>query len=115
MRDQNSSKPPLWLIVAWLGLVAALFMGAIYEAAHSDADPGTQQYAATAGPAVCTTLYRFPTVDGVFGVLTAIEEQGFTVRQTADIVVTAVETYCPQNEYLLREFIDKYAPGTATV
>lgn len=52
--------------------------------------------------AVCTTISEYPSEPGVYGVLAAIMEDGFTPDSAADIVNASVATYCPRHWSLLQ-------------
>lgn len=94
---------------ALVGVLAAAAAGGI-AAAPAHADPATN-YAAVVAPAVCSTLDAYPTLPGVEGVLQAVQrDSGFTVADTARVVVWAVSSRCPRHLPLLQRFADTYAP-----
>ncbi|PIJ36762.1 DUF732 domain-containing protein [Mycobacterium heckeshornense] len=105
----RETLPPL----AWLWLASVILGAALFFAAPAKADPASN-YAAIAAPAVCSTLDAYPTLPGVEGVLQAVQrDSGFTVEQTARVVVLSVTSRCPRHLWLLQEFADVYAPRQA--
>ena len=76
----------------------------------SDADPVAVAYAAHFADAVCWTLTNHDTNSGVLGVLAAIKEDGLTTSQAAYAVTLSVMDVCPQQQYVLDRFIDRYGP-----
>ena len=90
------------------GLAVALLMAA--PKAKAEADPVAVAYAAHFADAVCWTLTNHDTNSGVLGVLAAIKEDGLTTSQAAYAVTLSVMDVCPQQQYVLDRFIDRYGP-----
>ena len=101
-----------------LGLVtgAALTAGitAFAAPAHAEPDPSSEvlEYTVRAEGAVCRTISNYPTIYGVKGILTAIEQQdGFTPYEAGEIVALSVEDACPQLVPVLEKFVAVYGGG----
>lgn len=95
----------LFLLMGALGAAALLMVA---PKAKADIDPAAVQYAAIYADAICTTLVKHPTSDGVQGILSAIREDGLTNLQAAGAVVLAVSDVCPQQQYILERFADRW-------
>ena len=96
-----------WQTIVY-GVLAGLVIGsgALFKAHADPIDWTTATYAAKSANAVCETLTVYPTQAGVLGVMQGIGEDGFTVGQSAQIVVIAVQSSCPRFWPLLQEFAD---------
>ena len=101
-----------------LGLVtgAVLTAGITAVAAPAGAEPNPSievlEYTARAEGAVCRTLNKYPTINGVSGILAAIEDEGFTPYEAGEIVAMSVLDACPQLVPVLEQFVAVYAPDS---
>jgi hypothetical protein len=99
----------------YLAALGALAAAAIGHSPLATADPSSQSvvnYAQSVAPAVCYTLDDSPTLPGVSGVLTGVQnDSGFTGRDAAWVVVYAVTTKCSRHLALLQRFVATYAPA----
>jgi hypothetical protein len=100
----------------WPSVFGLLFGAAIYYSSTANADPADPQvtrYVTVAAPVVCEVLDEYPTIDGVAGVMRGVmDDSGFTVKQSAMVVVLSVNEQCPKFMPLLREFANS---GKASV
>lgn len=104
-----------------LGLVtgAVLTAGitALAAPAQADPEPSDQvlRYAIRYEGAVCETITSYPTVEGVLGILQAIESRdGFTPYEAGEIVALSVEDACPRFIPVLDRFVAVYGGGGGT-
>ena len=97
----------LMALMAALGC-AVLLMSAP-KAKADDIDAISVAYAAHYADAICGTLAGHPTSNGVQGIIAAIREDGLTNLQAAGAVVLAVSDVCPQQQYILERFADRWS------
>ena len=98
------------LLMALMGALGCAVLLMAAPKAKADADPVAVAYAAHFADAVCWTLTNHDTNSGVLGVLAAIKEDGLTTSQAAYAVTLSVMDVCPQQQYVLDRFIDRYGP-----
>ena len=98
------------LLMALMGALGCAVLLMAAPKAKADADPVAVAYAAHFADAVCWTLTNHNTNSGVLGVLAAIKEDGLTTSQAAYAVTLSVMDVCPQQQYVLDRFIDRYGP-----
>lgn len=98
------------LLMALMGALGCAVLLMAAPKAKADADPVAVAYAAHFADAVCWTLTKHDTNSGVLGVLAAIKEDGLTTSQAAYAVTLSVMDVCPQQQYVLDRFIDRYGP-----
>ncbi len=96
----------LFLLMGALGAATLLLVA---PKAKADIDATSVQYAAHYADAICTTLAGHPTNNGVQGIIAAIREDGLTNLQAAGAVVLAVSDVCPQQQYILERFADRWS------
>lgn len=76
------------------------------------ADPSTPVavYAAKNADTVCEVIAKYPSVDGVTGVVSAVMEDGnFTAYESGQVVGLAVSVACPEFWPVLQRFVDYYS------
>jgi hypothetical protein len=98
------------LLMALMGALGCAVLLMAAPKAKAEADPVAVAYAAHFADAVCWTLTNHDTNSGVLGVLAAIKEDGLTTSQAAYAVTLSVMDVCPQQQYVLDRFIDRYGP-----
>ena len=98
------------LLMALMGALGCAVLLMAAPKAKADADPVAVAYAANFADAVCWTLTNHDTNSGVLGVLAAIKEDGLTTSQAAYAVTLSVMDVCPQQQYVLDRFIERYGP-----
>ncbi len=96
----------LFLLMGALGAATLLLVA---PKAKADIDAVSVAYAAHYADAICGTLAGHPTNNGVQGIIAAIREDGLTNLQAAGAVVLAVSDVCPQQQYILERFADRWA------
>ena len=96
----------LFLLMGALGAATLLLVA---PKAKADIDPIAVSYAAHYADAICGTLAGHPTNNGVQGIIAAIREDGLTNLQAAGAVVLAVSDVCPQQQYILERFADRWS------
>lgn len=103
----------------WTITAGALIGCAGVGAAGADpiqVEPQVANYARTAAPAVCGTLDAYPTLTGVSAVLQGIKDDtGFTMAQSAQVLVLSVENKCPRHLPLLQRYASTYSPAPGGV
>ena len=91
-----------WLamsLVIWCGLT-----GPGVASAKADTDPLVQQYVASQGSSICSTLAESPTTGAVHGTVDGTQiAGGFTHNQAVVIIQLSVQRYCPQFVPLLNQ------------
>lgn len=101
----------LMAVTAALGC-AVLILSA--PQAKADVDDAAYAYTAIFGDAVCATLDRFPSFDGVIGVAKGIVKDGLTTFQAGEVIALSVEEICPRHTGLMDRFIARFAPSAAS-
>ena len=96
----------LFLLMGALGAATLLLVA---PKAKADIDAVSVAYAAHYADAICGTLAGHPTNNGVQGIIAAIREDGLTNLQAAGAVVLAVSDVCPQQQYILERFADRWS------
>ena len=112
-RERRARIMDALAVALLMALMAALGCAVLLMAApkaKAEADPVAVAYAAHFADAVCWTLTNHDTNSGVLGVLAAIKEDGLTTSQAAYAVTLSVMDVCPQQQYVLDRFIDRYGP-----
>lgn len=106
------------LLMALMGLLGcALLILSTPKAAAApadDFDPVSVAYAAHYAGAVCATLMDFPSINGVMGIMSAIEDDGLTTDQAAEAVTLSVADSCPRYLPVLQRFAN-YGATPSTV
>ena len=97
------------LLMALMGALGCAVLLMAAPKAKADIDAVSVAYAAHYADAICTTLAGHPTNSGVQGIIAAIREDGLTNLQAAGAVVLAVTDVCPQQQYILERFADRWA------
>ena len=97
------------LLMALMGALGCAVLLMAAPKAKADIDAVSVAYAAHYADAICDTLAGHPTNSGVQGILAAIREDGLTNLQAAGAVVLAVSDVCPQQQYILERFADRWA------
>lgn len=93
-------------------LFAALSIGltALFQAPTAYADPVTDDFIGTNGWRVCVDLDAAPNFDGIRDAFKALAARGYTLDQSADIIVGSVGAWCRRHAPLLKSYVDTYAP-----
>ena len=91
----------------WWTMPLALFLvvTAAGLAGQAHADMGD---AVAIERAVCSTLSEYPSAAGVAGIGKALEEQGASSREAAEVIVLSVHDYCPGYMPLLERIAAQY-------
>ena len=72
--------------------------------AKADTDQSVQQYVASQGSSICSTLAEYPSTGAVQGTVAGIEVAGrFAHHQAVEITQLSVQRYCPQYLPLLKQ------------
>jgi hypothetical protein len=100
----------LMAITAALGCAVLILSSPQAKADVSDA---SFAYAAVFGDAVCSTLDRWPSFDGILGIGQAIVKDGLTIAQAGEVIELSVHEICPRHLGLMDRFIATYAPSAA--
>jgi hypothetical protein len=85
-------------ILFW-GLLAGLVIGGASLMPHAHA-------ATIQTPTICAAFTTAPTFASVNAVMQTLVDNGHTIDQAAQVVVTTVETSCPQHLSLLHAYVD---------
>lgn len=95
------------------GAVITAGIGALAPQANAEPEPSIEvlEYTAKAEFAVCRTLSKYPTLNGLSGILYAIEDAGFTSYEAGQIVAMSVTDACPQHIPVLERFVAVYGGG----
>lgn len=91
-------------------IAAILAVTAVACAPTADADPVTDDFIATNGWRVCVELDTAPTFDGIRYSFKALAARGYTLNQSADIIVGSIRAWCTRHGPLLKSYIDTYTP-----
>ena len=92
------------LAVALLIALMAAF-GVIVWAASARADTTAELYATVYSSAVCHTLEKHPSTDGLQGIIEAIVGDGLTDYQAGEAAGIAIGERCPQYLYIAEAFV----------
>lgn len=101
------------LAVALLILLMAA-LGVIVFAASAKAEPASpavMDYVDRYGAGAICKVLSMPehhTLNGMLGVLTAVENDGFSPYESGVIVGESINEFCPQNLRLMQRFVDIY-------
>ncbi len=89
----------------WWAPPVAMFIGVTGAGliGQARADTGTQRMEW----AVCETLSSYPSAAGVAGIGQALEEQGYTSKEAAEIIVVSVDEECPRWMPLLQSIAEQ--------
>ncbi|ANN98172.1 hypothetical protein [Mycobacteroides abscessus] len=91
-------------------VAAILTAAAIVCAPTAQADPVADDFIGTNGWRVCVELDTAPTFDGIRHVFKALAARGYSLNQSADIIVGSIRSWCMRHGPLLRSYVDTYAP-----
>ncbi|WP_459988525.1 DUF732 domain-containing protein [Mycobacterium avium] len=83
---------------------------AAYFIVPADATPfddASISYTETHGRDVCAALDDSPTETRIMSVMNAVQADGYTLQQAANVVVLSVDSFCPRHQGL----IDRFAHG----
>ena len=109
MRPNVASTVNHALVLA--ALCVCVVTGATVGIAAAHADP-VGDYVAANGQAVCQTLDKYPSVEGIEGIGLAIMDEGITPFDAGQIIARSVGAFCPQHVPEVQAFIAKYStPG----
>jgi hypothetical protein len=91
------------LILGGLGATAAIAAGLAMPEARADGNISHAEavYIVDNHDAVCATLDKYPTIDGVVGVMEGIEQDGWAGDSAVDIINATVSIYCDAHWPLL--------------
>lgn len=103
-------------LAGWLVLILVAVLGwlAILLAGPARADV-VDRYIVTFGEAVCSTLDKFPSADGVLGIVRAIHQDGLTWEQAGTVMVQSVITYCPDHVPLIERTVRQVRPDGVAI
>jgi len=95
-------------IASLIAFFTAVVFAAMVLSAPAKADP-TDRYTAVEAPVICQALTDNPSLTTVTTLFRAIiTDTGFSVEDTAKVVVTSVMVWCPGNKVVLDRFVDVY-------
>lgn len=92
-------------------IAATVLAAAVAFAPTVQADPITDDFVATNGWRVCVELDNAPTFDGIRYAFKALVARGYTLDQSADIIVRSVGAWCTRHTPLLKSYVNTYAPN----
>jgi hypothetical protein len=64
---------------------------------------------------ICATLDHNHTFDGIYGVMTSIESDGFGAYEAGGILLASIQGYCMRNMPLVIEFVNAGPDGPVSV
>jgi hypothetical protein len=102
--------------LALVGL-GGLMAAAVITMPAAKADPFTHaeaEYVVANHGAVCSVIDRYPTTEGVMGVMQGVMSDGWNAPAAVDIINTSVQLYCPGHWQLLVD-IGREARGENTI
>lgn len=99
------------LVAITLTGLAAIVAAVMLLSGVAKAD-SVDDYIATYADAICTFLDEHHTPEGVDTAIQTVYANGFSQRDTAGIMVQAINETCPRNWPLLQNFIDLYKDGS---
>lgn len=88
--------------------------GALYFSVPANATPfddASVKYTEAHGRDVCAALNDSPTVIRILSVMNAVQSDGYTLQQAANVVVLSVDSYCPQHKGLVDGFAHGAGPA----
>lgn len=98
-------------ITVALTAVAAL-AAMLLASPPSHADPVTDDFVTTSGWRVCNELDAQPNFGGIRYSYRALLARGYSLDQSAQIIVGSVSVWCKRHAPLLKSYIDTYAPAS---
>jgi len=98
----------LLMLATMAALGCAVFFLSTPQAKADPIDPVAVAYAAHYAGAVCATLDDFPNLNGILGLVSAIQDDGLTAGQAGAAIGLSVAEACPRYEPLLEAFINRY-------
>ncbi len=96
-------------ITVALAAIAAL-AAMLLASPGSHADPVTDDFVAAGGWRVCNELDAQPNFDGIRHSYRALSARGYSLDQSAQIIVGSVRVWCKRHAPLLKSYIDTYTP-----
>ena len=96
-------------ITVALTAVAAL-AAMLLASPPSHADPVTDDFVTTSGWRVCNELDAQPNFDGIRYSYRALAARGYSLDQSAKIIVGSVKVWCKRHAPLLKSYVNAYAP-----
>lgn len=104
-RPRLSSYDAITVVLAAIAVLAAMLLAS----PDSHADPVTDDFVATSGWRVCNELDAQPSFDGIRYSYRALSARGYSLDQSAQIIVGSVKVWCKRHAPLLKSYIDTYA------
>jgi len=98
----------LLMLATMAALGCAVFFLSTPQAKADPVDPVSVAYAAHYAGAVCATLDDFPNLNGIMGLISAIQDDGLTAGQAGAAIGLSVAEACPRHEPILQAFINRY-------
>ncbi len=101
--------------ILWLLAVASLIGIALGQCiAHAEPAPAPtlsagDVFAREHGVDLCVALDAHPTVPGVLGILSALNDYGLSASESGVALASSVVTVCPIHRPLLRQFVATYS------
>lgn len=91
-------------------IAATLITATVAFAPTAQADPIADDFVATNGWRVCVELDNAPTFDGIRYAFKALAARGYTLDQSADIIIGSIGAWCMRHAPLLKSYVDTYSP-----
>lgn len=104
-RPRLSSYDAITVALAAIALLAAMLLAS----PDSHADPVTDDFVTTSGWRVCNELDAQPNFDGIRYSYRALSTRGYSLDQSAQIIVGSVKVWCKRHAPLLKSYADTYA------
>lgn len=92
----------------WWTCPLMIFVGIVGPGLAGQAHADTGADAAKVERIVCTTLDSYPSVGGVAGIGQALENEGLTAAEAADVILLSARNYCPEYLPLLAQIGSQY-------
>ncbi|SIK42168.1 Bacteriophage protein [Mycobacteroides abscessus subsp. abscessus] len=104
-RPRLSSYDAITVVLAAIAVLAAMLLAS----PDSHADPVTDDFVTTSGWRVCNELDAQPNFDGIRYSYRALSARGYSLDQSAQIIVGSVRVWCKRHVPLLKSYVDIYA------
>ncbi|WP_016890147.1 DUF732 domain-containing protein [Mycobacteroides abscessus] len=105
-RSRVSCYNKITVALAAIAVLAAMLLAS----PGSRADPVTDDFVAAGGWRVCNELDAQPNFDGIRYSYRALSARGYSLDQSAQIIVGSVALWCKRHAPLLKSYIDTYTP-----
>ena len=101
------------LLMAFMAALGCAVLLLSTPQAKADVDDAAYAYTAIFGDAVCSTLDRWPSFDGITGIGQAIVKDGLSTFQAGEVIALSIEEICPRHTGLMNLYIARFAPSAA--